>query len=197
MRGRLATRKVLRLVVAGGLGAAALALLVTDSRPDVSTYLVFADDMPGGTRLETGTTREVRADVPAEQARRLVRAEDVEAVEGSFVEHAHEAGEFLTWASVTSGPGASGYTVVVPSSLFAGNLESGDTVDVIVSGGTTRAAVVASGVEVTHVEVGDSAGPEGDLLRVGIDAERDVLLDIEDASAEGRLRVIRSGAEQS
>lgn len=192
---RLMTPRAVRLVVGGLLVAGAALLLALDGDAEGSDFLVFTRDIGVGGVVDGGDLRAVRVQVPAEQAGTLVPAGETDAVVGSRLLRRHSTGELVPWASLAPVAEASGYTVSVPLTSFGGELRAGDVVDVIAAGEGREASVVATGVEVTGVRTvnGSEVGGE-DLLLVGLDAPREILLTIEDAGGTGRLRLLRGKA---
>lgn len=150
----------------------------------------FAHDHP----LTPGDLIPVQVDLPPAQLAILLSAGELDSVIGGRLLRPVASGELLTRMTVGAGPTSSGYTVEIPATTFAGELRTGDRIDVIATwsekGGTTD--VVAAGVVVTNVLRSGQDASGQKTLHIGLDGTQDQLLDIEHAQQTGTVRVVRA-----
>lgn len=191
---RKPSSRVVRSAVGLVLVAAAAGIMLAGGRESGQEYLVFESDLTVGDVVTTEDLGVVRILTSGDLVANLVPAGELGSLAGSRVMEPQTRGEPVLRSSLGPVPAASGYTVVVPRTSFSGDLTPGDLVDVLASGEGHPAEIVAVGAVVSHVEVTTDPGDGEPSLLVAVDAPRDVLLDIEDASSKAGLRLLRSTA---
>ncbi len=152
-------------VAAIGTYAATTGAVGSDDR----SVLIAARDLPAGTKLGVGDVRVITASINSATARNL--ASSPKQVEGSTLLAGLKAGEFLQGGNVASKSIASPeLSFAVPRArAVAGDLRSGETVDVIATdkGGDSRSARTAvAGAKVMKIDKGsgNSIGGGGDVI---------------------------------
>lgn len=181
------------VMIAAGLAAFLLNLLILRGGDETVPAAAAARPLPAGARLTEGDWEEVRVAAGGALSRRLLAPEAAAELAGAALVRDVEAGAPLFPDDFRpSVPGAGrAMSIPVPSGrAVAADLRSGDRVDVI-SAGRGWGRFAATGVEVLSVaEDGDGLGGGGLNVIVAVDGSD--ALAVATALADGEVFLVRS-----